>query len=161
MMDHDLKPCLAVDTFRQARTDTSGKTALRPGRGFFFMLRYLQAKKVLTPQGNSIAPKWSAFFHAWLSIPSGKRVLTPQGNSEGGFFHAWLSDTFRQESTDLRENSVAVKWSVLKVSTARREEHSLVIRTVLLSGLVANSKFVRSWPDAKTTAYNNNYNQRE
>jgi len=45
-MDHDLKPCLAVDTFRQASTDTSGKTALRPGRDFF---------------------------HA--SIPSGKKVL--------------------------------------------------------------------------------------
>ena len=78
MMDHDLKPCLAVDTFRQASADTSGKT----GWGFFSCLAVDTfrpgSKEVLTPQGKQ---REGDFFS---SIPSGKKVMTPQGKQRCG-----------------------------------------------------------------------------
>jgi len=50
---------LAVDTFRQESTDTSGKQ---------------RCGEVVTAKTVG-----ANFFHAWLSIPSGMQVLTPQG----------------------------------------------------------------------------------
>src|SRR5467141_1518305 len=85
MMDHDLKPCLAVDTFRQASTDTSGKTALRPG-DFFSCLDTFRQVSTDTLGKTALRRSGRIFFHAWLSIPSGKQVLTPQGKQRGGFF---------------------------------------------------------------------------
>ena len=132
---------------------TRGRWELKVSKqGIFFhaWLSIPSGKQVLTPQGKQRCGEVD-FFHAWLSIPSGKQVLTPQKTAlrrsgegidsqdgESKFFSCLAVDTFRQGSTDTSGKTV-LRWSgqCWRYRQPRREEHSLMIRTVLLKVVCA------------------------